>query len=435
MQVHLVAIGTHGDVLPILALASALRARGHAVALAAPAPFGPLAERAGIRFHGLGSAADYERFTAEPDLWRPWRGVAPLFTYVSSLTEPTYRWLEAGWNPGTGIVVASTLSLGARVAQERLGLPLATVHVMPFFMESRIDPPALPGLPLPRFLPPRFRHWVGLGADKYVIGPAALPGLNAFRDGLGLRPVRRLRHWWNLAPRLILMFPDWFTPPQADWPEQAVQVGFPLVDRFGDTASLDPALTAFLDAGAPPLVFTYGSAMRQARGFFETAIALCRRMGRRGVLLAPQADQVPDGLPPGIIHLPYAPLSRLLPRAAALIHHGGVGTVAQALAAGVPQLIVPVAFDHFDEAARVRRLGLGTTLSQRGFTPARAERHLRRLLGSPSVARALAEAKARMQAEDGIGRACAAIERMAAETSEPAPASAPAPAPAPAPAR
>ncbi|KAB1075306.1 glycosyltransferase [Methylobacterium planeticum] len=423
MQVHLVAIGTHGDVLPIIALASALRRRGHTVALAAPAPFAPLAERAGIPFEGLGSPEDYARFTAEPDLWRPWRGVEPLFSYVSDLTEPTYRWLEGRWRRGAGVVVGSTLSLGARVAQERLDLPLATVHVMPFFMESRIDSPVLPGLPLPRFLPARFRHWVGLGADKYVIGPAALPRLNAFRAGLGLPPVRRLRHWWNLAPRLILMFPDWFTPPQTDWPQQAVQVGFPLVDRFGDTDRLDPALTAFLEAGAPPLVFTYGSAMRQGRAFFETAIALCRRMGRRGVLLAPQADQIPPDLPPEVIHLPYVPLSALLPRAAALIHHGGVGTVAQALAAGVPQLIVPVAFDHFDEGARVRRLGLGTTLRQGRFTPARAERHLRRLLGSPRVARALAVAKARMAGEDGIARACEAIERMAPAESEAAPGS------------
>ncbi|WP_336486317.1 glycosyltransferase [Methylobacterium nigriterrae] len=415
MQVHLVAIGTHGDVLPILALASALKGRGHSVALAAPAPFAPLAERAGIPFHGLGTEAGFARFTAEPDLWRPWRGVEPLFSYVSDLTEPTYRWLAAEVRPEAGIVVASTLSLGARLAQERLGLNLATVHVMPFFMESRLDSPRLPGVPLPRFLPSRFRHWVGLGADKYVIGPAALPRLNAFRAELGLGPVRRLRYWWNLAPHLILMFPDWFTPPQADWPVQAVQVGFPIADRFGDTDRLDPDLEAFLDAGAPPLVFTYGSAMRQGRAFFETAVALCRRMGRRGVLLAPQADQAPADLPPGLIHLPYAPLSALLPRTAALVHHGGVGTVAQALAAGVPQLIVPVAFDHFDEGSRVRRLDLGTVMSQRAFTPARAARRLTRLLASDRVARACAGARERMAGEDGIARACAAIERMAAE--------------------
>ncbi|WP_335645528.1 glycosyltransferase [Methylobacterium durans] len=245
-----------------------------------------------------------------------------------------------------------------------------------------------------------------------MIGPAALPRLNAFRAELGLGPVRRLRYWWNLAPHLILMFPEWFSPPQADWPEQAVQVGFPIADRFGDTDRLDPDLEAFLDAGAPPLVFTYGSAMRQGRAFFTTAVALCRRLGRRGVLLAPQGGQAPADLPPEILHRPYAPLSALLPRAAALVHHGGIGTVAQALAAGVPQMIVPVAFDHFDEGSRVRRLGLGTVMSQRAFTPSRAARRLARLLASDTAAQACAEARRRMAGEDGVLHACVAIERI-----------------------
>ncbi len=81
-------------------------------------------------------------------------------------------------------------------------------------------------------------------------------------------------------------------------------LGFPLVDRFGDVAAMPPELEAFLDAGEPPIVFTYGSAMRQGAGFFDTAVRLCRRMGRRGVLLAPQGGQIPKPLPAGIIHLP-----------------------------------------------------------------------------------------------------------------------------------
>lgn len=113
-----------------------------------------------------------------------------------------------------------------------------------------------------------------------------------------------------------------------------------------------------------------------------------------------------------MIHAAYAPLSALLPRCAALIHHGGIGTVAQALSAGIPQLIVPVAFDHFDEAERVRHLGLGTTLSRRRFTPARAARHLDQLLASPEVARRCRQARDRMAGEDGVSSACDRIEAM-----------------------
>ena len=415
MPIQLVAVGSHGDVLPILALGVELIRRGHRVALAAPAPFAALAIRAGVPFYGLGTSGDYEQAARAPDLWHPRRGVFTLFSQIVDLTEQTYEWLaqEHARAPET-LVVASSLSLGARVAQDKLELRVVTVHAMPLLMESRHAAPILPGLSLARLVPSRMRHWLGRGADRYVIGPAALPGLNALRARLDLNPVRRLRHWWNSPSRVLLMFPDWFAAPQSDWLPQAVQTGFPLVDRLGDTQRLSPELTAFLAQGPAPLIFTYGSAMRRARPFFATAIALCGRMGRRGVLIAPQDDQVPPDLPDGLIHVPYAPLSALLPDGAALIHHGGIGTVAQALAAGIPQLIVPVAFDHFDEGERVRRLGLGTTLSRRRFTPARAARRLTRLLASPDVAESCRAVRTRMAREDGVSSACDRIEAMMA---------------------
>ena len=122
---------------------------------------------------------------------------------------------------------------------------------------------------------------------------------------------------------------------------------------------------------------------------------------------------LPKPLPAGIIHLPYAPLSALLPRSAALVHHGGVGTVAQALAAGIPQLVVPVAFDHFDEGRRLKDRDLGATLSRRAFRPARAARVLGRLLADPAVARACAAARARMAgSSDAIIDACDYVERL-----------------------
>ncbi|KMO34200.1 glycosyl transferase [Methylobacterium tarhaniae] len=396
--------------LPVVALGAALQRRGIRVRLAAPAPFRPHAERAGLAFHAIGTEADFTRAVGRPTLWRPIRGARAMLAAVAEATEPIYRWLEAEARP-SDLVVASTLALGARVAQERLGLSLTTLHLMPMLVESRFAPPRLPGLPLPRFLPARWRHALGRGADRFVLGPAALPPLNAFRAGLGLAPVKRLRHWWNSPERVLLAVPDWYAPPQADWPAQMTQIGFPLADTYGDAAALAPDLAAFLREGPPPLVFTYGSAMSGARGFFATAAKVCRLSGRRGILLAGRADEIPADLPPGVIHAPYAPLSRLLPACAALIHHGGVGTVAQAFAAGCPQLIVPVAFDHADEAQRVVRLGVGASLGRWRFTARRARRVVEGLVGSDAVAQACREVRGRMRAERGVAAACEAIAR------------------------
>ncbi|MGH1574917.1 glycosyltransferase [Methylobacterium sp. P31] len=411
MKFLLVVLGTHGDVLPFLALGSELLQRGHDVALSAPAPFAEHAAQAGLSFHALGTQADFDRLVREPHLWHPRRGVATAFEYALAFAEDTFRWIEANRTEPC-VVLASPGSLGARIAQDRFGLPLVTVHVMPLLIESRYAPPRLPGLPLPSFLPARFRHWLGRGAYQYFLDPRVLPRLNAFRCRLDLPSVRRLRHWWNSPTRMLLMFPDWYAPPQPDWPSQAVQVGFPLADRFGDARTLSPELAAFLDAGEPPLVFTYGSGMRQGRAFFETAVSICRQLGRRGVFLAPQDEQVPADLPVVILHQPYAPFSALLPRSAALIHHGGVGTVAQGLAAGIPQLVVPVAFDHFDEGQRLQRLGVGAMLSRRRFSARRAAAELRRLLLDPKVAHACAAAKARVASEHGLQAAGDAVERL-----------------------
>ncbi|ACL61552.1 glycosyl transferase family 28 [Methylobacterium nodulans ORS 2060] len=411
---YLVAVGTHGDILPVIALGAALTKRGVPVSLAAPAPFGPLAARAGLTCHPLGTHGDFDDAVNAASLWHPIRGARSLFAVVARAAEPTYRWLEENCRPGVDVVVASTLALGARVAQDRLGLSLVTLHLMPMLIESRLAPPRLPGLPLPELLPARWRHWLGRGADDFVIGPAVLPRLNAFRQSLSLPPVKRLRHWWHSPQRILLATPGWYASPQPDWPVQLVQVGFPFADLYGDTDRLAPDLTAFLEAGAPPLVFTYGSAMGLAHGFFRTAVGICRQLGMRGILLTSRVEQIPSDLPDGIYHAPYAPLSQLLPRCAALVHHGGIGTVAQALAAGCPQLIVPVAFNHADEARRVARLGVGAALSRRRFTRRRAGRVLGRLLTSESVTAACAEARARIARENGIETACDAVERMLA---------------------
>ena len=409
-RIFLAAVGTHGDILPALALAAGLQARGHAVQVAAPEPFRSLANHAGLAFHPLGTAAEFARAVGQAELWRPVRGAKAMLASVAAAIAPTYDWLEAEAGPDD-LVVASTLALGARLAQEHRGLSLATLHLMPMLLESRFAPPRLPGLPLPRILPAALRHELGRGADRFVLGPAALPSLNAVRARLGLDPVRRLRHWWHSPERVLLAVPDWYAPPQPDWPAQIVQVGFPLADTFGEAAELAPDLAAFLRAGPAPVAFTYGSAMAGAQGFFAAAVEASRLSGRRAILLAGRAEEIPASLPPGVIHVAYAPLSRLLPDCAAQVHHGGVGTVAQALAAGCPQLIVPVAFDHADEAKRVERLGAGKSLARWRFTPTRARRAIEELVGSPAVAEACREVRVLMRAENGVAQACEALLR------------------------
>jgi UDP:flavonoid glycosyltransferase YjiC (YdhE family) len=157
-------------------------------------------------------------------------------------------------------------------------------------------------------------------------------------------------------------------------------------------------------------VFTPGSANLHAREFFRTAVDACLRLGRRGMLLTRFVEQVPAELPATVRHFAYVPLTPLLPRCAALVHHGGIGTAAQAMAAGVPQLIMALAHDQFDNADRVQRLGLGDWLTPFWFRGPRVARKLAALLDSPATQSACRAVAQRLSRRGGIEQTAQAIE-------------------------
>jgi rhamnosyltransferase subunit B len=159
---------------------------------------------------------------------------------------------------------------------------------------------------------------------------------------------------------------------------------------------LSAPLEHFLTAGDAPIAFTPGTGHRHAARYFATALEVLRRSGRRGLFITPHAAQVPTDLSADVMWVAEAPFARLLPRLAALVHHGGIGTTAEALRAGVPQLVVPFAFDQFDNALRARRLGVAEVVLARRASVRRVRHALDRLLSSASVAQACREVAARV---------------------------------------
>ena len=172
-------------------------------------------------------------------------------------------------------------------------------------------------------------------------------------------------------------FPAWFGPP----PGGLRLAGFPLPDD-ASLPALPEALAAFLQSGPPPILFTPGSFVRHAESFFRESLAACERLNARAVFLTPHREQVPAVLPPTAIHFKYVALQRLAPKAAALVHHGGIGTCVQAMKAGIAQLIVPVFFDQFDNAARVEALGTGKSILPGQYDGNAAAQQLNHLLHS-----------------------------------------------------
>jgi rhamnosyltransferase subunit B len=194
-----------------------------------------------------------------------------------------------------------------------------------------------------------------------MIDRVCAPDINRIRGELGLPSVRRIMSRWMYSPGGVLgLFPEWFAPPQSDWPAAVRLTGFPLFDEAAFRKS-DAEVDDFIERGDPPVVFTPGSTLVDQAAYHRAAAAALEAVGCRGIILGAK-DAVRPRDQSNLLVRSYIPLSRLLPRARALVHHGGIGTVSQAFAAGIPQLITPFAHDQFDNAARVERLGCGIQL-------------------------------------------------------------------------
>lgn len=413
MDVILSGLGSAGDVHPMVGLALRLRSRGHRVALMANPYFADLCARLDLELVPIGTVEDFREVMQNPDLWHPVRGVRTVLEFgIVPSARAVYEVLRERYVPGRTVATAHSLDLGSRIAQEKLGIPVASVHLAPVVFRSTRRAPRLPLTLWSERVPAwikRLQFWVG---DRFFVDPILGGPLNALRAELGLAPVQRFfGPWYHSPQRVIGLFPDWFGLPQPDWPPQAVLTGFPLWDE-DEVTDLDPKLEQFLGEGSPPIVFTPGSANLHGSDFFLEAIDACTRLGRRGILLTRHPEQLPAQMPASVRHFDYVPFGRLLPRAAALVHHGGIGTLSQALAAGVPHLVRPLAHDQFDNAARLSELGVGAELLPRRFRGPAVAAALSRLLESPDVKARCRELADRIRGADPLEETCQLIEQL-----------------------
>jgi UDP:flavonoid glycosyltransferase YjiC (YdhE family) len=172
-------------------------------------------------------------------------------------------------------------------------------------------------------------------------------------------------------------------------------------------------LDGFLDAGEPPIVFTLGSAaVMDARNFFEESAKAARNLNRRAVLLYGTGQEPPKINDHRIAMFEYAPYSRVFPRAACVVHQGGVGTTGQVLRAGVPQLVMPYGHDQHDNAARCRRIGVAEIIGRDSYNPKTAAHALLELLSDPTYRSKAEAAKRVVDSEGGTQAACDSIESL-----------------------
>jgi UDP:flavonoid glycosyltransferase YjiC (YdhE family) len=341
--------GTRGDVQPMFALGLALRERGHQVRFVGPPDFSSWASALGVEWVSVGESM--EKLLARIQDKNGNMSLRAGFQAVAELVGNHYRWMEPLVQDCDVIAAASLTAAGASFA-EKHGKRYHYVAFCPQIIPSAHHPISfVTSQKLPRWLN-RLSWSVGLLANNAVLRKT----INGERARLGL-PAIADPYSHVLYQRLLVASEPSLAPLPADLPpNMATQTGAWFMP---EPEELPADVEAFLAAGPPPVYVGFGSMQDPAPA--ETSrrvLDAVRRAGTRVLLSRGWAGLGDVELPPTALLLGSVPHGKLFPRCAAVVHHGGAGTTANATRAGVPQVVVPHAVDQFYWGHRVWKLGL-----------------------------------------------------------------------------
>jgi rhamnosyltransferase subunit B len=408
--------GSYGDVYPYVGLALALREQGHRPVLATAEFYRALIESLGLEFHPVGPRIDPNDRALIERVLDPVRGSDVLLKDIlMPAVRSDYAALDAAARNADLIVTHPITFAAPIVAQARRLLWVSTV-LAPMSFFSATDVPVLAPAPFLAHLG-RLGPWYGrmLASFARRTTYAWMTPVFELRRETGLPPGEHPLFEGQFSPTLTLaLFSRVLAEPQPDWPANVCVTGFVF---YNGPEVLQPELDAFLNAGPPPVVFTLGtSAVAAAGRFYEESVDAVTRLGVRAVLLTGGFEQNRPRrtLPAGVMLVDRAPHQLLFPRAAAIVHQGGAGTLAQSLRAGKPMLVVPHAHDQPDNAARVMRLGVARTVLPPKYRGARVAKELDRLLADTRIAVRAAEVASGVRNEGGAAAAAAAIAHACA---------------------
>jgi UDP:flavonoid glycosyltransferase YjiC (YdhE family) len=388
--------------------------------MAVPGVFEAKIRPLGLEFHAVRPDIDPENTVLVAMIYDVKKGTERgLRDFLLPVLRQTYDdLLDAATQPERAdLLLLGELNYAGPLVAEVTGIPWASYVLAPLSFFSAFDPPVLP-------MYPRLAR-----ADKTVPGMGrAIKRLARLVSRKWPQPIYDLRQELGLprgrnplfdakhSPYLVLaLFSRVLGTEQKDWPENALITGFCYYDADAGNQALPENLEKFLAAGEPPVVFTLGSAAVLAAGrFYEYSARAAIKLGLRAVLLigSDPRNRPRAALPESICVAEYAPFSALFPRAALVVHQGGVGTTAQCLRAGKPMLIMPYSHDQPDNGRRVRRLKVARVIQRAYYTPVRVARKLKAMLEKPVFARRAVAVAQRVNREDGLRTACDALEGL-----------------------
>jgi rhamnosyltransferase subunit B len=427
MKIVIATFGSLGDMHPMNALGIELKKRGHEVIFAAMEFYREKIEMLGFELRPMRPNLDPNDKQLARELMDAEKGSELLLRkIILPNLRPMYQDLLEAVADADLLISSEVVFIADSVAQ-KTGIKWITTTLAPGTMLSAHDPfvpPNVQWLKHFRFLGSGF-HNVMYGFVKYMI-ESWFEDYREFRREIGLTENHDPLFDGKSDLLNLAMFSNVLGKPQPDWHSPTLQTGFCFYDGQNDLGKMPAGLSEFLENGEPPIIFTLGSAaVMDARDFFEESAKAARILNKRAVLLYGIFNEPPksiesrewrvesgNNIKSNIAAFDYAPYSQIFPKAAGVVHQGGVGTTSQVLRAGVPHLFMPYSHDQPDNAARCERLGVARVISREKYKGKTAARELEKLLSDKSYKTNAEQSAKIVNSEHGTQTACDAIEQV-----------------------
>ncbi|MFZ6030190.1 MAG: glycosyltransferase [Chloroflexota bacterium] len=388
MRAVMTSLGTTGDVQPFLGLANELQRHGHDAVLAMPPKYEARVKNAGFSYAPIGSALESsvwnEIGARQMILTDPIEQTRFYLNTVLPALPGMYRELLALCEQAD-VLISAPFQLAARMVYDATRLPFVSVHLSPF----------------------------GSGGNKALRAVSA-PLVNPYRQQEGLPPLEDPLGADGASPQLALYAVSRFIfRPPAQWPPHYRITGYFFFEE--ESWQVDPALEAFVAAGDPPVVITFGSMPAAAPGEqVRLLLEAVEQANCRAVIQHRESELTEKSqLPASVYATGFIPHRWLFPRASCIVHHGGAGTTAAAFRAGVPTVVVPHLLDQPIWAEYARALGCaGAVIPHAQLTAERLSAAITKTVHGARYSRSAGQMRQQLDNENGIQTACRFIEQM-----------------------
>ncbi|ALF55356.1 glycosyl transferase [Nostoc piscinale CENA21] len=417
MRIAIIALGSRGDVQPYIALGKGLKAAGHIVRLLTHENFEVLVTSHGLEFHPMSGNVQEIIETQEMRELLEKGNFLTITSHTAKLTQSvTINWVKTGLVAcqGMDLLLAGVggLYLGLSLA-EKFGIPLVPAYVFPFTATK-----TFPGVLFPQSIA-RFGgavNWLSHHLIRQIMWQGSrIADTSARKQVLNL-PAASFFGPYN-APHLhryptLYGFSPSVIPKPSDWQNTHI-TGYWFLDTEPNW-NPPPGLTEFLEGGEPPIYVGFGSmGNRNPEQTADIILQALRKTQQRAVMLSGWGGLYKENLPDSVYLVDSIPHSWIFSRVAAVVHHGGAGTTAAGLRAGVPTIIIPFFGDQGFWGKRVATLGVGTEpIPRKQLTAERLAQATQQVVTNQTMRQRASELGKKIRAEDGIANAVAVIEEI-----------------------